>query len=111
MAIGALLLAGLCGSRNGYQGKSVPRHRDVGTGRHRLEYKGSKKRWVMSGLTCATVARSRELRLPSRTAPLKFRGLDLATGGSGDEVPRQVWLLTSKELRGWAGVSRGEGKT
>lgn len=48
MAIGALLLARLCGAQTGYQGKSVVGHRDVGRGKHRLKYKGKKRRWVVT---------------------------------------------------------------
>lgn len=48
MTIGAFLLARLFGARTGYQGKSVPGHRDVGKGTHRLKYKGRKKRWVVT---------------------------------------------------------------
>lgn len=48
MTIGAFLLSRLFGARSGYQGKSVPGHRDVGKGTHRLKYKGRKKRWVLT---------------------------------------------------------------
>ncbi len=58
MTVGAFLLARLCGSQTGYQGKSIAGHRDVGGGRHRLKYKGMKKRLVVTifGLICFTRA-------------------------------------------------------
>lgn len=48
MKVGAFLLARICGARTGDQGKSVPGHRDVGKGTHRLKSKGLRKRWVTS---------------------------------------------------------------
>jgi hypothetical protein len=48
MKVGAFVLAQICGARTGDQGKSVPGHRDIGQGTHRLKFKGLKKRWVTS---------------------------------------------------------------
>lgn len=48
MAIGAFIVARLFGARSGYQGKSIAGHRDVAQGKHRLKYKGRKKRWVVT---------------------------------------------------------------
>lgn len=46
MKVGAFLLAQISGSRTGDEGKSIPGHRDVGKGKHRLKSKGLRKRWV-----------------------------------------------------------------